>query len=116
MGQTTITKIAAAIQRCPMLVALSTVLVTPIALAQPPDEALGTRNVTVVTLYSESRNPGTEGEKGTRQRPPIQIVNGGVKSAGPSCWELSPSGNLVTVAGDCYILRSADPGEEPPAR
>ena len=116
MGATTITNKVAAILRCTVLVASSAVLFTTSAQAQSPAEAPGVSNVTVVTLYSETRKSVTALDKGTPQRPPIQIVDGGVKSAGPSCWELSPSGKMTSVAGDCYILRSAGPGEEPPAR
>lgn len=75
------------------------------------------RPVTVVTLYSEVRTaaglPSTEAKPA---RPPIQIVDGGVKSAGPSCWDLDASGQIVPVAGECFILRSAGPGEKPPVQ
>lgn len=73
-------------------------------------------STTVVTLYSEVRPaPGTPASNATAQRP-IQIVNGGVKSAGDSCWKLSDKGEVITQPGDCYVLRSAQPGETPPAR
>ncbi|WP_247391795.1 hypothetical protein [Ralstonia pseudosolanacearum] len=73
--------------------------------------------VTVVTLYSEVRTgPGLLGAEGKPANPPIQIVDGGVKSAGPSCWDLDASGQIVPVAGECFILRSAGPGEKPPVR
>ncbi|HIH2745219.1 TPA: hypothetical protein ACYLN4_000897 [Burkholderia lata] len=73
--------------------------------------------VTVVTLYSEVRTgPGFPGAEGKLATPPIQIVDGGVKSGGPSCWDLDASGQIVPVAGECFILRSAGPGEKPPAR
>lgn len=76
-----------------------------------------TRNVTVVTLYSESTPaPGSLAREREPKRPPIQIVDGGVKSAGPSCWTLSDSGQITTVEGECYILRSAAIGEKPPAK
>ena len=73
--------------------------------------------VTVVTLYSEVRTgPGLSGTEAKPANPPIQIVDGGVKSAGPSCWDLDASGQIVPVAGECFILRSAGPGEKPPVR
>jgi hypothetical protein len=74
--------------------------------------------VTVVTLYSEMRPaPGAliAPKPAKPTRPPIQIVDGGVKSADGSCWTLSDSGQLTPVAGDCYVLRSAQPGERPTA-
>jgi len=74
-------------------------------------------DVTVVTLYSESRPArGAMLDDDKPQRAPIQIVDGGVKSAGSSCWELNESGQIVPVAGECYILRSAAPGEKVPSR
>lgn len=73
--------------------------------------------VTVVTLYSEVRAvPGMSGTEPKPASPPIQIVDGGVKSAGPSCWDLDASGQIVPVAGECFILRSAGPGEKPPVQ
>ena len=73
--------------------------------------------VTVVTLYSEVRTaPGLHGTEANPARPPIQIVDGGVKSAGPSCWDLDASGQIVPVAGECFVLRSAGPGEKPPVQ
>lgn len=79
--------------------------------------ALDSHDVTVVTLYSESRPArGTLRTDGQSERPPIQIVDGGVKSAGPSCWNLVGAGQIVPVAGECFILRSAAPGEKPPVR
>lgn len=118
MGASKFAHKAAAVLRCTMFVATSVFLSTNVALAQSPQEAPGARPVTVVTLYSESRPaPGTVPDEGKPQRPPIQIVDGGVKSAGPSCWNLSETGQIVPVAGDCYILRSAViPGEKPPVR
>lgn len=74
--------------------------------------------VTVVTLYSETRPaPGTlnQAKSVEQTRPPIQIVDGGVKSADGSCWTLSESGQITPVAGDCFVLRSAQPGERPTA-
>ncbi|GMG94663.1 hypothetical protein Cmtc_58830 [Cupriavidus sp. TKC] len=115
MSATTISTKPAAILRCAVLFAASLCLPTQVALAQSPHEAPGARPVTVVTLYSESRHaPGTVPDEGKPQRPLIQIVDRGVKSAGPSCWNLTESGQIVPVAGDCYILRSAEPGEKPP--
>jgi hypothetical protein len=76
-----------------------------------------TQNVTVVTLYSETTPaPGSLVQERGNKRPPIQIVDGGVKSAGPSCWTMSDSGEITPVAGECYVLRSAEPGEKPPAK
>ena len=116
MVATTITKKAAAILYCTALTAAPMLLSATAAQAQSSEEAPGVRNVTVVTLYSESRNPGAVMDEGKHQRPPIQIVDGGVNSAGPSCWNMSPSGQIVPVAGECYILRSAGPAEKQPAR
>ncbi|WP_425953099.1 hypothetical protein [Ralstonia pseudosolanacearum] len=80
--------------------------------ATAPDSA-----VTVVTLYSETRPAiGVMGREDKPARPPITIANGGVKSAGDTCWKLSDTGELTPVAGDCYVLRSAEPGERPPAQ
>jgi hypothetical protein len=76
-----------------------------------------TQDVTVVTLYSESTPaPGSLAQESGTKQPPIQIVDGGVKSAGPSCWTLSDSGQITPVEGECYILRSAGPGEKPPTK
>ncbi|MBK3780306.1 hypothetical protein G3A43_08550 [Paraburkholderia aspalathi] len=104
------------IRKCFPLLALGTLMhVSADAYAQAgaaPDSS-----TTVVTLYSEARPaPGTPASDATAQRPPIQIVNGGVKSAGDSCWKLSETGEVITQPGDCYVLRSAKPGETPPAR
>lgn len=72
---------------------------------------------TVVTLYSEVRTaPGLSRTEAKPARPPIQIVDGGVRSAGPSCWDLDTSGQVVPVAGECFILRSAGQGEKPPVQ
>lgn len=80
----------------------------------PPTDA---QNVTVVTLYSETlRAPGALNADDGSKRPPIQIVDGGVKSGGPSCFALSDSGDVTPVEGECYILRSAGPGEKPPTK
>lgn len=76
-----------------------------------------TQNVTVVTLYSETISaPGPFAQERGTKRPPIQIVDGGVKSPGPSCWTLNDSGDVTPVEGECYILRSAAAGEKPPAK
>jgi hypothetical protein len=117
MGVTTIAQKTTAVLRCTVFVTTPVLLSTNIALAQSPQEAPGVHPVTVVTLYSESRPaPGTVPDEGKPKRPPIQIIDGGVKSAGPSCWNLTESGQIVPVAGDCYILRSAETGEKPPVR
>lgn len=116
MGSTTLTKNVVSLMCCTALVSSLTLMVAISARAQSPAEAPGVSNVTVVTLYSETRNSGKSMDQGAPKRPPIQIVNGGVKGPEKSCWELSPSGKMTPVAGDCYILRSAGPGEEPPAR
>lgn len=112
-------KFASSFIDCSALVAASVLLATANASAQAPapQAAPATRNVTIVTLYSETRAVPSavfNEEKSKPGRPPIQIVDGGVRSAGPSCWELSESGQIVPQAGDCYILRSAAPGEKPP--
>lgn len=81
--------------------------------AQPagePDSA-----TTVVTLYSHAQ-PVAGAGAGSDAQPPIRIVNGGVKSAGDSCWKLSDAGEVITQPGDCYVLRSAAPGEKPPVQ
>lgn len=102
------------------LIAASLLLAAANAFAQAPTPqgTAGERNVTVVTLYNETRTAQTAlagADKNKAERQAIQIVDGGVKSAGPSCWALSESGQIVPQAGDCYILRSAAPGEKPPA-
>ncbi|WP_186214500.1 hypothetical protein [Burkholderia gladioli] len=99
----------------PMLMALALALVTGRSFAQQnessPDSA-----VQIVTLYSVSR-PGSELQAaGKAQQPPIRIVNGGVKSAGDSCWKLSDTGQITSMPGDCYVLRSAEDGERPPSQ
>lgn len=76
-----------------------------------PDSA-----VTVITLYSEWRPvPGKIASMDKPASQPIKIVNGGVRNAGDTCWKLSDTGQITTVAGDCVVLRSADPGEQLPA-
>jgi len=101
------------------LVAAALLLATTNASAQASarQAASASRPVTVVTLYSETRsapNAVFNEDKNKSERPPIQIVDGGVKSAGASCWELSVTGQIAPQAGDCYILRSATPGEKRP--
>ena len=66
--------------------------------------------MTVVTLYSK-RAAGAQ--TASDSQPPIRIVDGGVKSAGNSCWKLSDSGQVTAQPGECYVLRSAEPGETP---
>ncbi len=84
--------------------------------AEGPASAPAGHAVTVVTLYSETRvAPGIDA-KPQSDRPPIQVVNGGVKSAEGSCWEMDDTGQIRPVPGDCYVLRSAGPGEKPPVR
>ncbi|CAJ0804609.1 MULTISPECIES: hypothetical protein [Ralstonia] len=101
----------------PMLAAMLSMLVSMASQAQVPQPAANAHDVTVVTLYSEFRPaPGTLRTEDKPERPPIQIVGGGVKSAGPSCWDMDESGQIVPVAGECYVLRSAAPGEKPPVR
>lgn len=98
------------------LIVLAQLLVAPTAQAEAPRNADRYSDVTVVTLYSEYRSAtGSLRADDTAVRPPIQIVDGGVKSAGPSCWYLNDSGQIVPEGGDCYVLRSA-PGEKPPVR
>jgi hypothetical protein len=83
----------------------------PAAVPESPAPA-----VTVVTLYSGTRTanaPTSASDKSSR--PPIQIVDGGVKSAGASCWQMNDKGQITTVPGNCYVLRSAQPGEQPPS-
>lgn len=101
----------------PLFVAMLLMLVSMASQAQVPQAAAQTRDETVVTLYSESRpTAGTLRTEDKPDRPPIQIIDGGVKSAGPSCWDMDESGQIVPVAGECYVLRSAAPGEKPPVR
>lgn len=72
--------------------------------------------ITVVTLYSVSQManvPVTGSDK--LSHPPIQIVNGGVKSGGASCWQLNDRGEITNMPGDCYVLRSAKRGEQMPS-
>lgn len=97
-----------------MLIAAPLIVATD-AHAEPVSEVQD-HPVTVVTLYSEVRSaPGIGPESAKVQRPPIQIVDGGVKSSGDSCWELSATGQITTVTGNCYVLRSAAPGEHIPS-
>ena len=100
----------------PALTALALLLAANVAHAQQ-QKTTPDSEVTVVTLYSETRptKGGTPNEdKPLRQ--PIKIVNGGVKSAGDSCWRMSDTGEVTTVPGSCYVLRSAEAGERPPAQ
>ena len=89
-------------------------MMTAAVAAEPPTSGARAGNtVTVVTLYSEPRPaPGVPANSAAGQ-PPIRIVNGGVRSAGDSCWKLSDTGLITTQPGDCYVLRSAEPGEPP---
>ncbi|MDF6720316.1 hypothetical protein NLR06_25875, partial [Escherichia coli] len=69
------------------LIVLAQLLVAPTAQADDSRDADRRGDVTVVTLFSEYRSAaGTLHSDDTAVRPPIQIVDGGVKSAGPSCW------------------------------
>jgi len=97
------------------VVGVALMLVAGCAQAEGPASAPAGHAVTTVTLYSEARVAPGIGAKPQSDRPPIQIVDGGVKSAEGSCWEMDESGQIRTVPGDCYVLRSA-PGEKPPAR
>lgn len=99
------------------MAATTFLLVVTTASAQEHQAVPKSHDVTVVTLYSESRparGAALDGDK--PQRAPIQIVDGGVKSAGSSCWELNESGQIASVEGECFILRSAGPGEKVPSR
>ncbi|MFX1767938.1 hypothetical protein PWP93_36320 [Paraburkholderia sp. A1RI-2L] len=107
-----------------MLVAVPLIVATD-AHAESP-VAPGSHPVTVVTLHSEVRPaPGIDQKSAKPQHPPIQIVGRGVKNAGDSCWELKSAGDsswelndkgqITPLSGDCYILRSAAPGERPPS-
>ena len=99
----------------PALAAFVLVTVTGTSLAQQNESAPDSA-VQVVTLYSSVRQ-GSETQTADKPSPaPIKIVNGGVKSAGSSCWKLSNTGQLTTVPGDCYVLRSAEDGEHPPSQ
>jgi len=103
--------------RYAILAAASFLFAAAGAHAQASAPAAQVQDVTVVTLYSQtSRAPVNGLAKKDEGRPPIQIVDGGVKSAGPSCWKLSDTGEISPTEGECYILRSAGPGEVPPAR
>jgi hypothetical protein len=84
---------------------------------QPPTPDAQAHPVTVVTLYSEATPRDRLSATSEKQsRPPIEIVDGGVKSAGGSCWNMDDKGRVTAAPGDCYILRSARPGERPPAQ
>lgn len=99
-----------------LMVGISLAAAAEIAEAGEPASAPVAHPVTVVTLYSETRSAPGINVKPQSDRPPIQIVDGGVKSADGSCWEMDETGQIRTVPGDCYVLRSAAPGEKPPAR
>lgn len=104
-------------QRCAAIPAAILAITATPSQALDLQPAANSRPVTVVTLYSEVRTaPGLPGSEAKPAKPPIQIVDGGVKSAGPSCWDLDASGQIVPVAGECFVLRSAGPGEKPPVR
>lgn len=99
------------------LFVLAQLLVAPTVLAEDSRTADRHNDVTVITLFSEYRPAaGSLRADDAVVRPPIQIVDGGVKSAGPSCWYLTDSGQIVPEGGDCYVLRSAAPGEKVPVR
>ncbi|MEX3983942.1 hypothetical protein AB4Y45_33695 [Paraburkholderia sp. EG287A] len=72
-------------------------------------------DTTVVTLYSQSRT-ATGAQVASDAQPPVRIVDGGVKTGGDTCWKLSDAGQVITQPGDCYVLRSAAPGEKPPTQ
>jgi hypothetical protein len=100
----------------PLLAFATLMHVTADAWAQADTTAAPDSDRTVVTLYSAVR-PGPDSVSGGQHEPaPIQVEGGGVKSAGDSCWKLDSTGHISTVAGDCYELRSAQPGETPPTR
>ncbi|AET95516.1 hypothetical protein BSFA1_81940 (plasmid) [Burkholderia sp. SFA1] len=106
-----------AINTLTLSVALAHLLVANIAHAEDQASAPDS-SVTVVTLRSEWRPVNgaitRNGDQPSHQ--PITIVDGGVKSAGHSCWKLSDTGQSVSVPGNCYMLRSAEIGETTPAR
>lgn len=84
---------------------------------QLPTPEVQVHPVTVVTLYSEATPRDHLSATSVKEaRPPIEIVDGGVKSAGGSCWDMDDKGRVTAAPGDCYVLRSARPGERPPAQ
>lgn len=106
-----------AINALTLSVALAHLLVANIAHAE--DQASSPdSSVTVVTLHSEWQpvNGAITRNGNQPSHQPITIIDGGVKSAGGSCWKLSDTGQLVSVPGNCYMLRSAEIGETMPAR
>lgn len=77
----------------------------------------GGRPITVITVYSEQRSTDPLRDQGKADaKPPIRIVDGGVRDAGGTCFDLDESGNISQVPGQCVVLRSAEPGERPPGR
>jgi hypothetical protein len=91
----------------PLLAFATLMHVTADAWAQADTTAAPDSDRTVVTLYSAVR-PGPDSVSGGQHEPaPIQVEGGGV---------LDSTGHISTVAGDCYELRSAQPGETPPTR
>lgn len=75
------------------------------------------RPITVITVYSEQRSTDPLRDQGKADaKPPISIVDGGVRDAGGTCFDLDESGNISQVPGQCVVLRSAEPGERPPGR
>jgi hypothetical protein len=98
------------------LLAAATLMMNVSAHAQAGASNAPDSDTTVVTLYSETRSaPGAVASDASSQRPPIQIQDGGVKTADDSCWKLSDTGEIIPLPGQCYVLRSAKPGEAPPA-
>lgn len=75
------------------------------------------RPITVITVYSEQRSTDPLRDQGKADaKPPIRIVDGGVRDAGGTCFDLDESGNISQAPGQCVVLRSAEPGERPPGR
>lgn len=87
------------------------------SLAHAQAAASDVHPVTVITLYSETRTAPQALPRADEapKNPPIRIVNGGVKEPAGTCFDLDPSGHVTPAAGSCVILRSAQPGEQPPA-
>ncbi|CAG9236913.1 conserved exported hypothetical protein [Paraburkholderia tropica] len=73
--------------------------------------------VTVITLYSETRAaPGAFPRANDADNtPPIRVVNGGVNEPEGTCFDMDARGHITPAAGSCVVMRSADPGERPPA-
>lgn len=76
------------------------------------------RPLTVITVYSEQRStdPLRDQGKAAAASPPIRVVDGGVRDAGGTCFDLDEAGNITQAPGQCVVLRSAEPGERPPGR